>query len=641
MAQQTMAASKREIEDLRGQVAVLQTEVERRKEAGEALRESEERFRSLVENANDAIVVLQDGKVVFRNPLYETLLGYTVAETRDRLFLENVAPEDREQVRDYHARRIRGETAPEQYEVRILTRSGRKLTMEVRPRVIEYGGKPAAMVIMRDVTERVQQEEALRQSEERFRLLAENAQDMIYRYRIESSAYDYVSPGVFRILGYTPDDLYADPGLFRKAVHPDDESIAEEQERLKETEDFYVGPPIKRVHKSGQIVWTESRTTLLRDTAGTAVAIEGVVRDVTERKVAEEALRQSEERFRLLAENAQDIVYRVSARPERKVEYVSPSIERILGYSQEEYYADPSLVERTIHEDDRHLSLLNPLMGKTETQPRRLRCIAKDGRTVWMERRSSPIRDADGKIVGWNGISRDVTEQVRLLEQVRAGEERLRAFSRRLVETQEADRRFIALELHDEIGQLLTGIKMSQEEIGRSGEVNKRSLRKGFKLIEDAMKRVQDLSLDLRPAMLDHLGLVPTLKWYVKRYASRNGVEVKLRQTGVDRRFDPDLETAVYRIVQEGLTNVARHAKKDLATVQLRIIDNVLHLAVEDSGLGFDAETALDSPKSVGLVGMIERATSLGGELRVDSAPGRGTRLNATFPLNGNPRATE
>ena len=141
--------------------------------------------------------------------------------------------------------------------------------------------------------------------------------------------------------------------------------------------------------------------------------------------------------------------------------------------------------------------------------------------------------------------------------------------------------------------------------------------------------------------MLDHLGIVPTLKWYVKRYASRNGVEVKLRQSGVDRRFDPDLETAVYRIVQEGLTNVARHAGTGRASVQLQVIDNVLHLAMEDSGRGFDANTALDSPKSVGLVGMIERATSLGGELRVDSAPGHGTRLNATFPLNGNPRAAQ
>ena len=875
-------------------------DVTERMETEEALRRSEEGFRLLAENAQDMIYRYsfdQEGVYEYISPAIKTILGYEPGElyANPRLLREAIHPDDREMV----AAAVASNRFDRPVTSRIFSKDGRMKWLETKTTpLIDSSGKIVAVEgISRDVTERMEAEEALRASEERFRLLAENAQDMIYRYRIESSAYDYVSPGVFRILGYTPDELYADPGLFRKAVHPDDESIAEEQDRLKETEDFYVGPPIKRVHKSGQIVWTESRTTLLRDTAGTAVAIEGVVRDVTERKVAEEALRQSEERFRLLAENArdmiyrvrvaeprgfeyvspgcerilgytpeefyadpeigsklfhpddrlliqrkrddpaamsepmtirsitksgrgiwvdlvrtpiyddagnlvaiegivrdvterieaqeklreseerfrllaenaQDIVYRVRVKPEPKIEYVSPSVERILGYTPEEYYADPSLVERTIHEDDRHLrvpdrfedesavqtrrlrwiardgrtvwierrsspirdadgeivgwhgisrdvteqvrlleevrageeqfrllaenaqdivyrlrvrpepkveyvspsierilgytpdeyyadpslgkqtiheddrrlSLLDPIVGEKEAQPQLVRCIAKDGRTVWMERRSSPIRDADGQIVGWNGISRDVTEQVRLLEQVRAGEERLRAFSRRLVETQEADRRFIALELHDEIGQLLTGIKMSQEQLGRNGQADKRTLKRAFKLVEDAMDRVQDLSLELRPAMLDHLGIVPTLRWYVKRYASRNGVEVKLSQTGVNRRFDPDLETAVFRIVQEGLTNVARHSHTGRATVQIRVIGNVLHLAVEDSGQGFDAETALDSPKSVGLVGMIERATSLGGELRIDSAPGHGTRLNATFPLNGNPGTTE
>ena len=442
-----------------------------------------------------------------------------------------------------------------------------------------------------------------------------------------------------RITGYSPEEFCADPEIGSKLLHPDDRSFLEQTSANPAA--MTQPMQMRMTTKSGRVIWVDILQTPIYDDSGKMVAIEGIVRDVTERVEAEEALRQSEERFRLLAENAQDIVFRVRARPERKVEYVSPSIERILGYAPDEFYADPSLAERTIHEDNRRLSLLDPRGGETGTQPQLVRCIAKDGRTVWMERRSSPIRDAGGEIVGSNGISRDVTEQVRLLEQVVAGEERLRAFSRRLVEVQEADRRFLALELHDEIGQLLTGIKMSQEQLGRNGQAGKRPLKKAFKLVEDAMDRVQDLSLELRPAMLDHLGIVPTLRWYVKRYASRNGVEVKLSQTGVNRRFDPDLETAVYRIVQEGLTNVARHAKTDLATVQLRIIDNVLHLAVEDSGRGFDAETALDSPKSVGLVGMIERATSLGGELRIDSAPGHGTRLHATFPLNGNPGATE
>ena len=156
-------------------------------------------------------------------------------------------------------------------------------------------------------TERIRVEESLHRGEELIRLLAQNSQDMIFRFRFaEPRGYDFVSPGVSLILGYTADELYADPNLFRDAVHPDDKLIADEHYRLRATVAFHVGPPIKRIHKSGKIVWTESRTTLIRDTAGTAVAVEGIVRDVTERMEPQEALRESEERFRLRAEHASD-----------------------------------------------------------------------------------------------------------------------------------------------------------------------------------------------------------------------------------------------------------------------------------------------------------------------------------------------
>ena len=634
------------IHDDSGQPAAIQgivRDVTERVEAEEALRQSEERFRLLAENAQDMIYryrVAEPPGLEYVSPASVRITGYSPEEfyADPEIGSKLFQPDDRLLIQ-----RKRDDPAAmtEPMTIRSITKSGRGIWVDlVRTPIYDDAGNLVAIEgIVRDVTERVEAQEAIRQSEESFRLLAENARDMIYRYRVANPrGYEYVSPACEKILGYTQDEIFSDPDHGLRTLHPDD------RERLSATSHWDSttrNMTIRIIHKDGSTRWVEMARTPIFDDAGNLVAVEGIVRDVTEQVRLLEEVRAGEEQFRLLAENAQDIVYRLRVRPEPKVEYVSPSIERILGYTPDEYYADPSLGEQTIHEDDRRLSLLDPIVGEKEAQPQLVRCIAKDGRTVWMERRSSPIRDADGQIVGWDGISRDVTEQVRLLEQVRAGEERLRAFSRRLVETQEADRRFIALELHDEIGQLLTAIKMSQEQLGRNGQADKRPLKRATKLVQDAMDRVQNLSLELRPAMLDHLGLVPTLRWYVKRYATRNGIEVKLKQTGVNRRFDPDLETACFRIVQEGLTNVARHARTGQATVQLRVIGNVLHLAVEDSGQGFDANAVLDSPKSVGLVGMVERVTSLGGELRIDSAPGHGTRLNATFPLKGNPRATE
>ena len=146
-----------------GAIANSQLYAERER-AEEALREAEEKYRTLVENANDAIIVLQEGVTVYRNPVFAELLGYSVAETAGRKFLDNVAPEDRDRVRGYYESRLKGEDAPEQYEVRLITRDQRRLTMEVKPRVIEYEGKPATIVVMRDITERKRAEEALKRT---------------------------------------------------------------------------------------------------------------------------------------------------------------------------------------------------------------------------------------------------------------------------------------------------------------------------------------------------------------------------------------------------------------------------------------------------------------------------------------------
>jgi signal transduction histidine kinase len=153
------------------------------------------------------------------------------------------------------------------------------------------------------------------------------------------------------------------------------------------------------------------------------------------------------------------------------------------------------------------------------------------------------------------------------------------------------------------------------------------------------MQRVRNLSLDLRPAMLDDLGLVPTLLWHFDRYTAQTNVRVAFEHSGLVKRFAPDIETAVYRIVQEALTNVARHARTSQATVRLWVDDSQLYVQVEDEGVGFDTEatleTMLTSGSSFGLEGIRERVLLLEGQLTVEAMPGQGTRLTAELPLGG------
>jgi signal transduction histidine kinase len=212
---------------------------------------------------------------------------------------------------------------------------------------------------------------------------------------------------------------------------------------------------------------------------------------------------------------------------------------------------------------------------------------------------------------------------------------RLQTLSHQLIQVQENERRAIAQELHDEIGQALTGLKLSLEMLERrSPELLPESVKGAVSLSNDLISRVRHLSLNLRPVALDDLGLVPALLWHFERYSGQTGVQVDFRHQDLDgRRFAQGIETAAYRIIQEALTNVARHAGTNMVEVRTWVDQSVLHLHIEDHGIGLDANVP-GRMRSSGLVGMHERASSLGGVLSIDSQPGRGTRLVAELPLS-------
>jgi signal transduction histidine kinase len=222
----------------------------------------------------------------------------------------------------------------------------------------------------------------------------------------------------------------------------------------------------------------------------------------------------------------------------------------------------------------------------------------------------------------------------RLFEQVRASHERLQALSRRLVDVQEAERRHIARELHDEIGQALTGLKIALAMAARAPTANRGAvLDQAQELVDQLMTRARDLSLDLRPAMLDDLGLLPALLWHLERYTAQTGIRVAFEHAGLAGRFPPPVETAAYRIVQEALTNIARHAGVGEATVRFWADPHLLSLQIIDRGIGFDPKSASVADTTGGLSGMGERASLLAGQLRVESRPGAGTRVTAELPL--------
>jgi len=229
-----------------------------------------------------------------------------------------------------------------------------------------------------------------------------------------------------------------------------------------------------------------------------------------------------------------------------------------------------------------------------------------------------------------------------LFEQVSRGRERLQDLSRRLVDIQEGERRRIALELHDQIGQILTGLKLLLDSSAALPAVQlKPRLEQAQELANDLISRVRQMSLNLRPSLLDDLGLVPALLWLFERYTAQTNVGVVFRHTAVEGiRFPIQIETAAYRLVQEALTNVARHAGVNEVIVRLWRADDRLGVQVEDAGCGFNPADILNGESS-GLLGQRERLGLLGGRLTIDANPGSGACLTAELPLNGQPLEEE
>jgi len=247
------------------------------------------------------------------------------------------------------------------------------------------------------------------------------------------------------------------------------------------------------------------------------------------------------------------------------------------------------------------------------------------------------LEDEMSLLRGLSDQAASAIENAELFEQVRVGRERQRKLSKSLVDIQEAERRHLAKELHDHLGQVLTGLQFMLESTKQQASGTQRSnLEEIQGSVSDIIRQVREMSLNLRPSMLDDMGLIPTLLWHFDRYTSQTGIRVNFHRNEIPERVPLEIETAAYRIIQEALTNVARHAHVGEVLVGLVVQEKTLWVEVLDKGKGFGVSAELERPSS-GLSGMRERASLLGGYLVVESFMNQGTQIVAALPLTAQP----
>ena len=376
----------------------------------------------------------------------------------------------------------------------------------------------------------------------------------------------------------------------------------------------------------------------LRNTVGNIKGVIGISLDITERKQVEEHLRENEQNFRDLVENLLDGVAIVDENAYHI--YVNPRFSEITGYSRDELL-NMSGWDFTRPEDRAKLEqrMRDRIAGKAVQKSYERTIVRKDGTEVPVEMSTT--------VTIWRGKKRpmaivhDITERKQAEEVLSESKLRLRHLSSRLISTQEDERKRISMELHDEMGQTLTAVSINLESIRKKlppehAAMVKDNLSETIFLVEQASDRIRDLSLDLRPSMLDDLGLLPTLRWHINSYEKRTETPVIFEAVNLGEKLTPEVEIVLYRVVQESLNNIAKHARAKKIKIRLEYKKKKIGVLIEDDGIGFHPDRVLsETPqgKGVGLLGMRERVIFLGGSFSIQSREGQGTSIFVELPL--------
>ena len=356
-------------------------------------------------------------------------------------------------------------------------------------------------------------------------------------------------------------------------------------------------------------------------------------RDV-ERHAANHALEVSEMRYRRLFETAQDGILILNA-DTGQIDDVNPFLTDLLGYTREQLLGNKLWEIGPFKDTHASKSAFRELQRESYVRYEDLPLETSAGKSINVEFVSNVYQVNGGRVIQCN--IRNITERKHAEATRLESSRKLQVLSRRLVEAQETERRHLARELHDELGQTLTVAQLNlQALLPSTGPAELPRLQESLDAVERVLEQVHDLALNLRPSMLDDLGLEPALVWLTRRQAELAGLKGEVQADALEQRLDTVIETECFRIAQEALTNVVRHAQARTVTVELHTRDGRLQLGVRDDGVGFEVAPVREHAvrgNSLGLLSMEERATLAGGGLEFKSSPGQGTEVQAWFPL--------
>ena len=659
--------------------------------AEDAHRESDLKFRSVVESANDAIILADENGIILScNPSTVQIFGF--CEEIVGMPVTVLMPERYRKAHEEGIRRLletgEAKLIGRTVEMHGLRPDGTEFPLELSLSSWKMGENTFFTAAIRDITRRKIAESALQEQSALVQLLQDIAVASNQAASVEQ-AIQFSLERICEFTGWPVGHVYFRSITNPEELHPSNLWHLKDRERYQAFKEITektiihrgIGLP-GRVLASGTARWIPDVTadsnfprartgTDIKVRAGLGLPIlvgqkvvavleffsDKVVQPndrlleamhhigtqlgrVFERHQALETLMQAELRYRQLVESVQAIVWSANAKT-FEFTFVSREAEVVLGYPVEDWTRNPTFWQDHLHPDDRDwaISFFDKSAAENKPYEFEYRMIASDGKVVWLRDFVNVLKKNDSGVL--IGVKIDITREKQSEDKISKSREQLRALSAHLQSVREEERTKVAREIHDDLGQVLTALKMDLALLNRgmletSAVVSRKELMEEIgsmcKLVDQTIKTVRRICTELRPEVLDHLDLKAAMEWQIQEFLARSGMTCEFNSNIVSVELDRDSATALFRIFQETLTNVARHSNASHVKILLEENENQLTMQVSDNGKGI-TDVDIAESKSFGLLGMKERALILGGEVDIVGVQGKGTTVTVRISL--------